>query len=86
MPKSIYRPRGSNPVRQCVTLNQSTVDGLEKIKAAFYSRFPKDQYDPTFSAIFETVLQKAAAELDADPDWLAVEVADFQRRYLQARR
>ena len=84
MSNSIYRPRGSNNVRQTVNLSKETIAGLDKIRQAFYTRFPKDA-EPTISAIFETVLAKASVELDADPEWLEVEVRDFQRRYLQRK-
>lgn len=86
MTKTIYRPRGGSETKVVsVSLSRDTLSGLDLIRQAFFSKFPSHS-QPSISAVFETVLTKAAAELNSDPDWLAMEVKDFQTRYLQARR
>jgi hypothetical protein len=82
---SIYRPRGSKTVRKTLAMSVETQQGIKQLQAAFSHRFPKDQF-PTLSAVLEIVIHKNLAELNANPEWLAEEVKDFQRRYLTAKK
>lgn len=77
---SLYRKRGAGTVRQSLSLSPETQKGLKKIQDAFAVRWPKEKY-PTLSAVLEVVLSRNLAELEADPEWLAEEVKEFQRRY-----
>lgn len=75
-----YRPRSFPTVRQTISLQPSTLEGIQKIQTAFAQKFPTGQY-PSLSAVLDTVLSKEAQALDADPEYLADSIRDFERRY-----
>lgn len=77
-----YRKRGSGFVRCSLSLSPETAQGLERIRSLFLSQFKTTRNLPAHSAIVDSVLGQWAARLEADPAQLAVEVADFERRYL----
>ena len=81
---SLYRKRGAGTVRQSLSLSPETQAGLKKLKDAFAQRWPKDKY-PTLSAVLEVVLAKNLTELKTNPEWLAEEIKDFQRRYTKRK-
>lgn len=85
MSHSFYRKRGSGTVRTSLAMAVETQEGLNKIRAAYNTRFPRNQY-PSLSAVLEVVIAKNLAELEANPEWLAEEIQDFQRRYSTTRR
>ena len=77
----IYRKRFSGTAaRTTFSLTQETLDGLDKIRHAFGKRYPKDRY-PTLSLVLEQILAKNLRELQGNPEWLADEIEEFQRRY-----
>lgn len=80
----IYRKRFSGTSRATFSLTQDTLDGLEKIRHAFGKRYPKDKY-PTLSLVLEEVLEKSLQELNDNPEWLAEEIKEFQRRYINRK-
>lgn len=84
MSKSIYRKRGSESVKVTASISTEAKAKLEAIQKAFAVRWPADTY-PTLSAVLESILERHAKELEANPDWLDAEVAEFQRRYLRAK-
>jgi hypothetical protein len=81
----IYRKRFSGTERVTFSLTPETKDGLEKIRQAFGTRYPKAKY-PTLSLVLEQVIEKNLRAMHENPAWLEAEVAEFQRRYLQAKK
>ncbi|HWV46786.1 MAG TPA: hypothetical protein VN039_12350 [Nitrospira sp.] len=82
----IYRKRFSGTAaRTTFSLTQETLDGLKKIRTAFGMRYPKDRY-PTLSLVLEQVLTKNLRELQENPEFLADEIEEFERRYAKRRK
>ena len=81
MPK-LYRQRvksGGRSVRRSFSITTATIEGLNKIRAAFHRRYPQAAF-PTLSAVLESVIAKDLKRLNK-PDHLAAEVRYFQRKY-----
>lgn len=78
--KTIYRPRGNKTVRASFSIEEEVQAKLTKIRDAFQTRFPKDQY-PSLSAILEVTISRCYQDLLNNPEWLDAEVNEFQRRY-----
>jgi hypothetical protein len=75
--KRIHRKYGSGAVKKLVSLSPATVEGLERLRKLFSSKFK----GPTHSMLFEKVLNERLEYYEAYPQALAEDVADFQKRY-----
>ncbi len=75
--KKIYRRYRSGTTYKTYSLSPETVEGLDRIVKAFSSRLS----GPTHSAILEAVLVKRFAYYEENPQALAEDVADYERRF-----
>ena len=78
---SIYANRIKNKPRQLKAfhLSESTIKGLDKIRALFHSAYPEASH-PTLSLVLEKVIVSQLQRLN-DPQVMAVELEDYVRRY-----
>jgi hypothetical protein len=76
--ESLYPPRKRGEVRSkrvMVNLRPRTLESLDRIRTLFSGRYP------SLAGFLDQILEREAERLDNDPEALADEVREFERRY-----
>lgn len=81
--RNMYPPRrkhgDTRSERVQVSLHPETIESFKRIQNAFTGRYP------ALSGLFEQVLARHAERLNNDPEALAEEVSEFEKRYRKAK-
>mgnify|MGYP001176580593 CR=1 FL=1 len=85
-PKAFYKPQLKTPTRKVsIRTSPRVMAGVERIRAAWCTRFPKDGF-PTLSVAFEIALLRTIEEFQRKPEILEATIEQFERKYVQANK
>lgn len=84
--KTHYKPHLKTPTRKVsIRTSPRVMAGVDRIRAAWFTRFPKDGF-PTLSVAFEIALLRTMEEFERKPETLESTIEAFEAKYLKANK